>query len=50
MAADNTEQHEAPELRSYYLEFAILTRVRSSAGFAALPISTITDIVQRISL
>jgi hypothetical protein len=46
------EQHEAPELRSSCLEFAIFNfaLVRSSAGFAALPMSTIMDIVQRISL
>jgi hypothetical protein len=46
------EQQDAPELRPACFEFAIFNfaRVRASAGFAALPVALIMQIVQRISL
>jgi hypothetical protein len=45
-------QHEADELRGACFQFAVFNfaRVRSSAAFESLPVSTIMEIVKRISL
>jgi hypothetical protein len=46
------ERHDANELRAACFQFAVFNfaRVRCSAAFPSLPVSTIMDIVARISL